>query len=818
MHMEDRSKQRYGDVYNSLHSVHGTANYIGSVVHATLGTNPATPLQLRPSSKQSFCRGTVSVTATRTSPTQAPAEAILLWGSLPKQRDLSGQQSEYLEGSREDTILYAMSWGEDPNSGLALLIHGAAGLGKSTLARQLTHRLHATGRLAASVTLSGIPTDARGPESVVKLIAREIGEKHPEAIPTILEAIRLCKGATVEDHFERFLKNVVCSLKCSHPLIVIFDATDEWESYASLIRAHPLLSSSGSSLKFILLGQLDPRGHGFEDASICLYPLQPVSTVTMERYFSHHFNSVRWDSGRRPPPSQTAQLAELANGLCIWASITLEAILHSGQRLGENESLAGLYRQALVWLSPDSDGQGLARQYLGATLVLQQSLPLDEFSELVDLPAHAAEETQGALTALQIRRPVGEEGSPLVYPVNSIFHLSLLEYLQSMSASSGTAFRVSAFDAHSQLAKSCLKKLPDPPRKSGDRTSLHLTPEEKYVVKYLAAHIHNRTPSVKPGSVGEWEQTKHCNTLQEVGTAKLFRWGSLLLDLVRPGFPLKEEDYADNDAGRLMQDVAVALGPDAEVRSFPIPCLEVAVRLQPEGVEAWGALGWAYRNAAFLNKDIDAGEKAVLAYQNTLGIAETLEHSDRSSAMFSLATSLHTRFELIGQTGDLDRSISLHREVLALRPPGHEARADSLNRLAIALDSRLAITSSISDANKVIHLHGDARPPGHAHRFSALRSLASSLHSRFELKSPVEDLNKAISLCREHLELCPPGHVDRGNSLNSVAWVLLLRYEDQGDRRDLEESISLSRESITITPATHRLRTYVAIPGPAVAT
>ncbi|TEB36828.1 hypothetical protein FA13DRAFT_1810406 [Coprinellus micaceus] len=674
MHMEDSSKQRYGDVYNSLHSVRGTANYIGSVAHATLGTNSVTTIE-----QAVFLQGN---------------KAILLWGSLPKQRDLSGQQSEYLEGSREDTILYAMSWGEDPNSGLALLIHGAAGLGKSTLARQLTHRLHATGRLAASVTLSGIPTDARGPESVVKLIV-------------------LCKGATVEDHFERFLKNV-----------------GDW-----------ILGGMGSKM---------PQ-YAFTHSNLCQQLPWSVTSATTSTVYAGTAGDVPHQA--RPPSSPSLRMGS-----------TLEAILHSGQRLGENESLAGLYRQALVWLFPDSDGQGLARRYLGATLVLQQPLPLAEFSELVDLPAHAAEETQGALTALQIRRPVGEEGSPLVYPVNSIFHLSLLEYLQSTSASSGTAFRVSAFDAHSQLAKSCLKKLPDPPRKSGDRTSLHLTPEEK------------------------------------------------------PGFPLKEEDYADNDAGRLMQDVAVALGPDAEVRSFPIPCLEVAVRLQPEGVEAWGALGWAYRNAAFLNKDIDAGEKAVLAYQNTLGIAETLEHSDRSSAMFSLATSLHTRFELIGQTGDLDRSISLHREVLALRPPGHEARADSLNRLAIALDSRLAITSSISDANKVIHLHGDARPPGHAHRFSALRSLASSLHSRFELKSPVEDLNKAISLCREHLELCPPGHVDRGNSLNSVAWVLLLRYEDQGDRRDLEESISLSRESITITPATHRLRTYVAIPGPAVAT
>ncbi|TEB20038.1 hypothetical protein FA13DRAFT_1801480 [Coprinellus micaceus] len=779
VHHFDSSTHHYGDFYSTSNTIHGPVTNVKHIENAYFPTRN---------------------------------QDALLWDTLPRQRDLSGQHCEYLDGSREDTAQYVLRWAKDPTGAATLFIYGPAGLGKSTLARHLTHRLRVDGRLAASVSLSGIPTDARGPASVVKLIAREIGERYSDAIPAILEAIRLCKDAPLEEHFERFLRDAVSSLKCPYPLIILFDAVDEWQSFGTLIKALPGLSSSASALRFILLGRLDPRARGFADASMHLYPLPPVSKHTMQCYFNHQFNDVRWINGQRPSPSQTTQLAELANGLFIWASIvcsllkkrlsattpnqTLEAILHSRRRLGENESLAGLYHQALLWLFPDSDDQELAQKYLGATLVLQQPLPLAAFSSLIDLPAHVAEEIQGALTALQIRRPADEH---LVHPSVDLFHLSLLEYLQSKSASHGTPFSVSAFDAHSQLAELCLRKLPQCPPESPNLTCIRLSPQEEYIVKYLATHIQHGTPSVSPASSMEWEQTRHRDILQGLGVTQLRHWGGLLLDLVGSGYPLKE-NYADKEIGSLMCDVGAALG----VGLFRIPWMEVAVRLQPHNPNIWYELGWAYCIRIGID-DSDAAEKAVLSHGNMLDIVKESGGSDRGEALLSLATSLHRRFTVTGNTEDVDRSISMHQELLGMHHHGHGMRGTILSSLANTVESRLKMVDPINNMDEVISIKREALylcPSGHENRPSALRSLASSLESRFKTTACSTELDEAISLYREVLELSPPGHSYHAPALQYLAFSLESRFETTACIADLDEV----RETLELSPPGHAER------------
>ncbi|TEB36816.1 hypothetical protein FA13DRAFT_1086071 [Coprinellus micaceus] len=782
VHHFDSSTHHYGDFYSTSNTIHGPVTNVKHIENAYFPTRN---------------------------------QDALLWDTLPRQRDLSGQHCEYLDGSREDTAQYVLRWAKDPTGAATLFIYGPAGLGKSTLARHLTHRLRVDGRLAASVSLSGIPTDARGPASVVKLIAREIGERYSDAIPAILEAIRLCKDAPLEEHLERFLRDAVSSLKCPWPLIILFDAVDEWQSFGTLIKALPGLSSSASALRFILLGRLDPRARGFADASMHLYPLPPVSKHTMECYFNHQFNDVRWIDGQRPSPSQTTQLAELANGLFIWASIvcsllkkrlsattpnqTLEAILHSRRRLGENESLAGLYHQALLWLFPDSDDQELAQKYLGATLVLQQPLPLAAFSSLIDLPAHVAEEIQGALTALQIRRPADEH---LVHPSVDLFHLSLLEYLQSKSASHGTPFSVSAFDAHSQLAELCLRKLPQCPPESPNLTCIRLSPQEEYIVKYLATHIQHGTPSVSPASSMEWEQTRHRDILRGLGVTQLRHWGGLLLDLVGSSHPLKE-NYLDKEIGTLMYDVGAALDGHSAVGLFHIPWMEVAVRLQPHNPNIWYQLGWAYSGAGI--DDSDAAEKAVLSHENMLDIVKDSPSSNRGEALLSLATSLHHRFEITGHTEDVDRSISLHQELLGLYPHGR-IRSTILNNLASALESRLKMVDPINNMDDVISMKREALclcPFGHENRASTLRSLASSLESRFKTTACITELDEAISLHREALSLCPSGHEYRASTLRSLASSLESHFKTTACIDELDEAITLYREVLELSPPGH---------------
>ncbi|TEB36668.1 hypothetical protein FA13DRAFT_1076790 [Coprinellus micaceus] len=735
---------------------------------------------------------------------------------------MSGQRNEYLEGSREDTVQYVLKWGKEPTSELSLLIHGAAGLGKSTLAHHLTHRLHAAGCLAASVSLNALPSDSRGPESVVKLASREIGEAHPGAISSILEAIKSCKGAPLVDLFKQFIVEPVQSLGLPHPLIVLFDSIDEWESHAALIKAISSLASSITSVKFILLGRSDPQARGFEDFSVQPYPLQPISTSVMVQYLEKQFDTVKWESGRRPAPWRIIQLAKLANGLFIWATVVcsilqkrlsrlapediLDSILTARRGLGDSEQLATLYYQAIMWLFPDPEGRDLFREYMAATLALQEPLPTADFARLTNLPTRTIDSIQVDLKALQIWKPNDGEGTPTIYPARTLFHQSLLDYLESPSTPSHLAFRIPLLDAHDHLAQCCLTVLPPFLSSSHAIDPLGLSPGHSYAIKYLVTHVHHGTPSPQPSSAVDWPGTRLCKQLEQFGSKVLFRWGALLVCLVKPGSAMEEVNYMDIAAERLMREVAGVLWPDPELGSFRISCLEVAVRLQHENAVAWNDLGWGYYEVAQYSKDIDAGEKAVQAHQNALDIVDKSRSSDRGAALFSLATSLHKRFELIGTTLDLDRSISLHREALDLRPLGHKDRAMSLNNLAVALGFRLAIVDTIDDINEVIHLQREAlelRPPGHVDRALSLLNLANTFRPRFQKTASIADLDECILLSREAVRLRPPGHPDRAPALRILADALQSRSQAIPSTTDLDEVVQLVREVLDMCPPGH---------------
>ncbi|TEB31576.1 hypothetical protein FA13DRAFT_1732403 [Coprinellus micaceus] len=872
--VQDHSKHHHGD---TTYNTHGTANFVGSVANATFGPKSVTMIE----------RAFLSL----------GNEAALLWNTLPKQRDIGGPENEYMDGSREDVVQDTLGWFEDPDSELGFLIQGAAGLGKSTFARHLTHRLHRVGRLAASVSLSALPSDARSPSSVVRMAARELGRNHPETIPPILEAIKSCEAAPLVDQFEMFLITPVRSLRLSHPLAVIFDAVDEYESHSALINVlSSLPATASSSIKFILLGRSNPRAR--KDAAICLYPLQPVSTATMERFFRKQLEDVQWEHGRRYAEARITKLAELANGLFIWAKVVcsllqkrlsrflpnhiLESILDARRTLGDSERLATLYHQAIMLLFPDSEDQDLFREYLMATLALQESLPMDEFSAFSNLPSHAIVTIQAELKALQIRKPGGTDGEGArVHPPSSLFHLSFLEYLKSTSTPPAIAFHVSMFSSHSQLAQFCFKELPRFLPSSHPLRYLDLQPRERYAVTYVMVHIYHGTPSVKPGSAQEWERSTQCATLLQSSFGLLEQWAELFVGLVRPvpvieecpggsddsqstgrnpeeldaaevskyhegrgeqhagsegegtklaesnevsgqgvnnidvtvdGDVPKEDVEHDTRVAQLLHGVATTLeeGRYTCRSRFRTSCLEVAVRLRPDEAKYWIDLGWAHFDAGRFNGRAEPYEQAVAAHQNALrGVDNPAEH-DPGRFPYALATALRERYLIAGEIEDLNQAIALHRDGLALRPPGHPQRRMSLNNLATSLSLYVRERGPCTgEIDEVISLQREARdllPQGHEDTSMYLSNLAINLRYRYEMAVPIADLEEAIRLGREALALCPPGYPDHVRTVDQLASSLTLLYEVLGDRGSLEEAIRLSRESISLCPMGHPSR------------
>ncbi|TEB23806.1 hypothetical protein FA13DRAFT_1818195 [Coprinellus micaceus] len=863
----------YGHNYNFTQTVHGTSNRVEHVANASFGPNSVI--------EQAFV-----------------SARDVGWDTLPQQDDFWGK-NEYLEESREDVVQDFLRWFKDPTSELTLFIQGAAGLGKSTLARHLTHRLNTEGLLAASVSLSPsvLPSDARSVVGVVKMAAYKIGVIHPTAIPAINKAIKSCHGAPLANHIEMFLIDPIRSLSLHPPLAIIFDAVDEWESYAALIKAlSSIRVAPPFPIKFILLGRSDPRGRGFKDHAIRPYLLQPVSTAVMQRFLSKQLEDVLWDHRRGPAQWRITKLAELANGWFIWATIAcsllqkrgrysspdriLDSILDARKSLGDGEEMESLYHQAIMLLFPDAERQDLLRKYLTATVALQEPLPTDDFSFFTNLDIRAIGTIQTDLRALQIRRVgPGEAESHTVYPARALFHLSFLEYLESMvtpKTQGDLSFHVARFDSHSQWAECCLMELPRFLLGPHPLDYRALSQRQRYAITYVMTHLHRGTPSVRPDSSSNWRSSRHYTILRLTSIQLFERWGSLFVDLAKPRSSIQEraaEDYSPPpplsasyrlrpdpempmfvnvlpnvreskepveesvDHGNSNDDAHVVEGTDHDDRVahllcnvattsgkhptlpgfFKAHCLEVAVRLRPDDADIWHRLGGSYWDVAERAGSAEASERAVKAHQHALQTLGPLRApsppgagaDNRGRFLNSLATAFHTRFELIGNTGDLEKAIALRSTSLAMPPRSHPDRALSLNNMVGTLSTYLELgrpfTQTI-DVNNLIHLQReslDLLPQGDIHRGLHLHNLSFCLRSRGESTSSLTDLNEVIKLGRAALAGCPVDNADRASALNRLAWDLIWQYEVQGDSQHLEEAVRLGRESLSLCPVGH---------------
>jgi hypothetical protein len=157
-----------------------------------------------------------------------------------------------------------------------------------------------------------------------------------------------------------------------------------------------------------------------------------------------------------------------------------------------------------------------------------------------------------------------------------------------------------------------------------------------------------------------------------------------------------------------------------------------------------------------------------------------------------------------------DCCIDILREALYLCPPGHRLRDEALHGLARAL---IFITFEHSgDQNALaesVVLNREAlmlRPPGHPSREKSLGNLATALRTKFYNCGDFCLLEEAVRMNREILGLCPLGHPRRDMALNNLAISLTISFEQQGSFDAVTEAIDLSREAVNLRPVGHPLR------------
>ncbi|EAU89523.2 hypothetical protein CC1G_02412 [Coprinopsis cinerea okayama7 len=762
--------------------------------------------------------------------------------ALPKSEYHSTRLEKYLAASRDDELEAILKWVDDLDHPV-LWIHGAAGLGKSTLMQKVVDVLRHQGRLASSAFF--VRKKNRDIVTTIQSVAQELANLHPRAVPAVANAARTCHSThhSILDYIQAYIIEPVRFLGLPYPLVLPMDALDEWDHHETFLRELTHVSSASPFLKFLFSSRwLHSVERGLKGNIVKEMALPPVTEDVARRYFEARFSDVQGEA-RILLFNSIPQLAKLAKGLLVWAATVcnlilsdsytrppvhtlLERILQSGSGVDEDERLATLYREALLSiLGPKARDVEVGMQILSHMVVLQEPVDIDTFTGLVDLPQYpqAVREIHKRLRILQIR---GTFDANVIEPMSTRFHASFLDFLTSSAVSPSQSdmttvpLAVDTAGAHLRSAKRCLSTLISIPAHSYP-PSMPLPPAFLYSTKYWPFHLSHGTDRFQPlppeledllgglsNDITAWWAKRFVATVCAVEAEEMTEWEKQLAGERRSDILVK--------VARLV-DQKHPIGEPTWWAWASSPW-EVTVRLN----ECRGNIHLLIQLGDFYTPDLKVPARCATAAVHILKhcVAETA--SQDGSSLHSLASALYSSYSNTGSALDLDDAITFGRGALSHRSHPHPDRSDTLHHLAAYLSERFQKRDDPVDDDDAIAKQGDLvdiddaiafgrealslRPHPHPKRSAMLYILAIHLDDRFRKQGNLIDIDDAIAFGREALSLRPHPHPGRSETLHNLAVHLYERFKKQGDLTDIDNAITFGREALSLRPHPHPKR------------
>jgi hypothetical protein len=171
---------------------------------------------------------------------------------------------------------------------------------------------------------------------------------------------------------------------------------------------------------------------------------------------------------------------------------------------------------------------------------------------------------------------------------------------------------------------------------------------------------------------------------------------------------------------------------------------------------------------------------------------------------------LAMRYEINGDSADLDASIEASIHASSMTPPDEPESVYTLTNMGNALAVRYEREGDRSDLETAIEagelaLRLTSIKDSHT-RFGTLSSLAANLQRRYELDGERADLDTAIRMGRQALAVSSPDFFYRFSAMANLATSLSSLYAISQDRSDLDEAIHFSRLALDGTPLKHSYR------------
>jgi tetratricopeptide (TPR) repeat protein len=187
-------------------------------------------------------------------------------------------------------------------------------------------------------------------------------------------------------------------------------------------------------------------------------------------------------------------------------------------------------------------------------------------------------------------------------------------------------------------------------------------------------------------------------------------------------------------------------------------------------------------------------------------------HPDRPLSLYNLTEALTWRHRKKSTAADIREAAQLYHELLPLCPEGTYLRSIAAGNTGVdyVIDECNDLPKDASDEGICLRrVVLELCPVGHQRRPSALNELSNALESRFVQSGNIDDLDESTQFLREAMSLCPEGHTDRDVYLNNLALSLgIFRFGHQGNTNDLDEAIFLHEEALRRRPVGHKFRDF----------
>jgi hypothetical protein len=464
--------------------------------------------------------------------------------------------SKCLPNTRTELLGHIQGWANDKNGKAIFWLNGAAGTGKSTIARTVARIFAGQQQLGASFFFKKGEGERGKASRFFTTIATQLAIRVPDLEPGIKKSIDADSAIgekALKDQFEKLILQPLSEMVHLPPsvLFVVIDALDECEGDSDIRTILRLFSRTRElepvSLRILVTSR--PELHirlGFKQMPNGTFEdlvLHEVAKETVQHdirvYLEHELEQIKQQRSLAldwPSKDQIDALVELAVPLFIFAATAcryisdlrdnprkrLDIIL--GYKSAKISKLDATYLPILNQLFNEEDEEDKERwaydfrEIVGSIVVLETPLSIASLAHLLHI---SKDDVSCRLDSLHSVLSIPDRDD---MPVR-LLHLSFREFLVDTSKKDKSPFWVDQRVTHEKLASNCLELMssPDGLRQNmfglqpgtlrsdinGEKVTNHLSLELQYACRYWIYHLKQSKRDITDGDITHLFLQKH---------------------------------------------------------------------------------------------------------------------------------------------------------------------------------------------------------------------------------------------------------------------------------------------------------------------